>query len=326
VEACGLRGNGQLLSYCKVGETNVKPSSHPSTDFGDQTVEVVVARNPHGQLEFVQQACLVVLAGPRIGQRVALQSKPLTIGRGSKSKLIFDADSVSRRHSSIEWSGGRHRVKDLGSTNGTFVNETRINEHVLEDGDRIQLGRVLLKYISGSNIENAYHAEIQRLTHFDGLTGVGNRRHFDEALAQEVAVFSEHMRPLSLILFDLDHFKQVNDKYGHPAGDSVLRQVAEVVSQTMGPELLLARTGGEEFAVLCAGVTEGAAQEIAESIRLAVEQARFIFDGTHIPTTLSLGVAEMARARVPDGKSLFSAADARLYAAKSAGRNCVRAG
>ncbi len=241
----------------------MKPISPPSTDFGDQTVEVEVARNPQGQLGFVQQACLVVLAGPRIGQRVALQSKPLTIGRGSKAKLIFDADSVSRLHSSIEWSGGRHRVKDLGSTNGTFVNETRINEHVLEDGDRIQLGRVLLKYISGGNIENAYHAEIQRLTPFDGLTGVGNRRQFDEALAQEVAVFTEHMRPLSLILFDLDHFKQVNDKYGHPAGDSVLRQVAEVVNQTVGPELLLTRTGGEEFAVLCAGVTEVAAQEIA---------------------------------------------------------------
>lgn len=302
------------------------PNSSRENEFGDQTVEVAVSRDGLGQLAVAQQACLVVLAGPRIGQRVTLQSKSLTIGRGSKNRLIFDVDSVSRNHASIEWTGSAHSVKDLGSTNGTFVNERRVTERVLGDGDRIQLGKVLLKHISSGNIEGAYHAEIQRLTRFDGLTGVANRRHFDEVLESEVALAGESLKPLSCIVFDLDHFKQVNDQHGHPAGDSVLRQVAEVVGGVTGPELFLARVGGEEFVVLCPGVSHAAACELAERIRRAVEQRRIEFDGVHIRATVSAGVAEISSMNPGDGQALFLAADQRLYAAKSAGRNRVCGG
>ncbi|MDX2051171.1 MAG: GGDEF domain-containing protein [Polyangiaceae bacterium] len=292
-------------------------------DFGDQTVETTISRDALGQVTFAQQACLVVLAGPRIGQRVALAGKALSIGRGSKNRLIFDADSVSRQHASIEWTGAAHQVKDLGSTNGTFVNERRVIDCVLKDSDRVQLGKVLLKYISSGNIESVYHAEIQRLTRFDGLTGVPNRRHFDEVLESEFTQLAEHQRPLSVVVFDLDHFKQVNDKHGHPAGDSVLRQVAERVAKVLGSELFLARTGGEEFAVVCPGMPVELAGEVAERIRACVEAERYMFDGTAIPMTVSLGVAAASSLNPPNIPALLGEADRRLYVAKSHGRNRV---
>src|SRR5690606_9468878 len=160
------------------------------------------------------------------------------------------------------------------------------------DGDRLQIGKVLLKYISGSNVESAYHEEIQRLMRYDGLTGVHNRSHFEETLHNVIWRARMDPSPTSLILFDLDHFKQINDTYGHTAGDAVLRQVAAIITQQVPPGQLFARVGGEEFAVLLSGVDVQGAYALAESIRRAVESSVFVFDGNRIPVTVSLGVAQ----------------------------------
>jgi two-component system, cell cycle response regulator len=293
-------------------------------DLHETTVEVTINRESSALRRAVPgQAFLVVIAGTRLGYRTLLSEQPLEIGRGSTCGLVLDVDSVSRQHARVEWAGAGHRLLDLGSTNGTFVNELRISEHVLRDGDRLQIGKVLLKYIGGNNIEGAYHEEIQRLMRFDGLTGVHNKSHFEETFRNALWTARAQSMPVSLILFDLDHFKAINDTHGHTAGDAVLRQVASVVSGQVSQHELFARVGGEEFAVLCPGRTLSQALELAERMRRAVEHTQCSFDSNRIPVTISLGVAERKTSGNETSEALFERADAQLYAAKAAGRNCV---
>jgi diguanylate cyclase (GGDEF)-like protein len=293
-------------------------------DLYETTVEVTITRDftravrrsaPH-------QAYLVVIAGPRLGHRAVLDEAPLEIGRGSQCGLQLDVDSVSRLHARVEWTGQAHKVVDLRSTNGTYVNESRVTEQELRDGDRVQIGKVLLKYISGGNVENAYHEEIQRLMRFDGLTGVHNRSHFEETFHNVVWRARFDPSPTTLIMFDLDHFKSINDTYGHTAGDAVLRQSAAVVTGLVPQDQLFARVGGEEFAVLLSGYDLQAAYALAESIRRAIEGTAFVFDGQRIPVTVSLGVAERHPSD-PAPQALYERADAKLYEAKASGRNRV---
>jgi diguanylate cyclase (GGDEF)-like protein len=296
-------------------------------DFTDTTVEVTVTRDITGHLRITPayQACLVVISGAKLGQRTPLSKNIVMIGRGNSADLVLDMDSVSRQHARIDWTGEAHKLVDLGSTNGTFVNEARVREQVLTDGDRIQVGKALLKYISGSNIESSYHEEIQRLTRYDGLTGVCNKRTFEDALEAEVAAARRSQKNTGLIVFDLDHFKSVNDTWGHTAGDAVLRQVSDIVSGVLGSEQLLGRVGGEEFAVLWSGAPDiSAMRALAEGIRRTVEGEDIVFEGTHIPVTVSLGVAMRLPHSSETSEGLYKRADERLYEAKGAGRNCVR--
>lgn len=295
-------------------------------DFYDSTVEVTVSRDMSGFMHVAeqQQAMLLVLSGARIGHRVVLNDNPLTIGRGSSCELILDADSVSRNHAVVEVADGRHRLVDKGSTNGTFVNHNRVRERMLHDGDQIQIGKALLKYLAGGNIEAVYHEEFQRLMHHDGLTNARTRVSFDEAFRVALMMERSNPKPLSLIVFDIDHFKQVNDTHGHTAGDAVLQQLASVVEGVLADRHMFGRLGGEEFGVLLEGHALAEACELAEQLRVRVQQARFVFEKTHIPISVSLGVAERAPGSGEAAEALFERADQRLYAAKSAGRNCVR--
>jgi diguanylate cyclase (GGDEF)-like protein len=214
-------------------------------------------------------------------------------------------------------------VTDLGSTNGTFVNETRVAGASLADGDRVQVGNVLLKYIAGGNVEGAYHEEIQRLMRFDGLTGAANRGHFEDALRTAVVRARHSAQPIGLLLLDLDHFKTVNDTWGHPAGDSVLRQAAELLARGLGSNQLLARVGGEEFAVLWPGADLAAMRHLAEALRISVAEGEWQASGHRIRLTISIGAAARPAGSTDLPGRLYEQADARLYAAKRAGRNCV---
>jgi diguanylate cyclase (GGDEF)-like protein len=270
-----------------------------------------------------QQALLIALSGARIGTRSVLGDGAVDIGRGSACQLILDADSVSRRHARIEWNGEEHRLIDLGSTNGTFVNGSRIKEAILRDGDRIGIGKALLKYLAGGNIEGAYHEEIQRLMRFDALTGVFNKRHFEESLRLAVFTTRTKPKPISLIVFDLDHFKKINDKHGHMAGDHVLCEMAKAVKEVLFPDQIFGRVGGEEFAVLWEGSTLRGALDQAERIRVRIAGHRFNFEGSNLPVTVSVGVAERASGVEEEPERLYERADEKLYQAKAGGRNRV---
>jgi diguanylate cyclase (GGDEF)-like protein len=268
------------------------------------------------------RACLVVIYGPELGKRAPLGQATFEIGRSSRSDLPIDQESISRHHARITFDGQSHVVEDLGSTNGTFVNDVNVRRQGLKDGDQVKLGRSILKYMSGDNIEANYHEEIYRLMTMDALTQTHNRRYFNEALEREYNRSLRYRRSLSLILFDIDHFKKINDTYGHVAGDSVLRQLAMVVKPRLRQQDCLARVGGEEFAVLLPEVENPGARIAADKVRAIVEAARFLVDNKEFGCTVSVGVITFD-ARMTSPQMLYEMADKNLYAAKNGGRNRV---
>lgn len=269
-----------------------------------------------------EHACLVVIYGPELGRRASLGRAAFEIGRSSRSDLPIDQESISRHHARITFDGQRHNIEDLGSTNGTFVNDTNVKRQPLKDGDQVRVGRSILKYMSGDNIEADYHEEIYRLMTMDALTQTHNRRYFNEALEREHNRSHRYQRALSLILFDIDYFKKINDTYGHVAGDNVLRQLATVVKPRLRSQDLLARVGGEEFAILLPEVENGGARIAADKVRAIVESSRFMVDDKEFGCTVSIGVATFSPTATSP-QMLYELADKNLYAAKNGGRNRV---
>jgi diguanylate cyclase (GGDEF)-like protein len=267
-------------------------------------------------------ACVVVIYGPDLGKRLPLGVAPFEIGRSAKNDLPIDQESVSRHHARITFDGQGYCLKDLQSTNGTFINDEAIVEGRLADGDQVRIGRSILKFMTGENIEVQYHEEIYRLMTVDGLTQVYNRRFFNEALEREFNRAKRYERALSLILFDIDFFKRINDTFGHVAGDNVLRHMALSVKPRLRREDILARTGGEEFGILLPEIALDGARTIAEKVRRIVETAQVKHEQQNVRWTISLGVAGL-KGDEATPEDLYQAADQRLYEAKQGGRNRV---
>jgi two-component system cell cycle response regulator len=218
-------------------------------------------------------------------------------------------------------------IEDLGSTNGTYVNDEKLAKDrcALKDGDQIRVGRSILKFMTGTNLEANYHEEIYRLMTVDALTQVYNKRYFGEALEREYNRAHRYKRELSLVLLDVDHFKVINDTNGHLAGDAILRQVAAEVKPRLREQDIFARVGGEEFAMLLPEIGRDGAMITGEKVRRIIEGATFVFEKISAKITVSVGVTSLdLRSREPN--SLYERADAALYEAKAKGRNCVQAG
>jgi diguanylate cyclase (GGDEF)-like protein len=282
------------------------------------TVVSKISDKPAGK-----NACLVVIYGLELGRKFNLDTPNVILGRSSKADVQIDQESVSRNHAKIINTGKSMILRDLGSTNGTYVNDQLIDEYVLRDSDLVKIGRTIFKFLSGGNVENAYHEEIYRLTTVDGLTQIHNRRYFLEQLEREVSRARRYRRDLSLILFDIDRFKSINDNHGHLAGDYVLTQLASVVRGKIRREDLFARYGGEEFAIVLPETDSPSAAAFAEKVRRLIEKAPFKFEDTLLRITVSVGVASLAEEI--DSTELVKRTDDKLYEAKEAGRNCVRA-
>jgi diguanylate cyclase (GGDEF)-like protein len=270
-------------------------------------------------------ACLVLIypTGTDLGRRFPLDGETLIIGRGSDCDIVVDLDSVSRRHAQLQRHEDEIVVSDLGSTNGTYVNETQVKEQTLADGDQVKIGNAIFKFLSGGNVETGYHEAIYRMTIIDGLTEAYNSRYFFEFLDREMARCARYRRPLSLVMFDLDHFKKINDTHGHLAGDFVLRELARRLRGRIRKEELLARYGGEEFVVLLPEADHEGAVDFAEQIRCIVEREPFEFEGDVIPLTISVGVATLSGQPATDAAQFVKIADDNLYRAKRGGRNRV---
>jgi diguanylate cyclase (GGDEF)-like protein len=283
---------------------------------------VVTAISKISDRPVAKEACLVVIYGLELGKKFNLNRPQIIIGRSSKADIQIDQEAVSRNHCKIINTGNAIMLRDMGSTNGTYVNDEMIDEYVLRDGDFIKVGRCIFKFLSGNNIENAYHEEIYRLTTIDGLTQVFNKRYFIETLEREIGRANRYRRELSLIMFDIDHFKKINDTYGHLAGDHVLKQLASVIKTRIRREDILSRYGGEEFAIILPEIDNYNAMNFADKIRQLVEKAVFKFEDTDIPVTISIGVASMTQ-ELQEPHEFIRIADSHLYEAKSAGRNRV---
>src|SRR3954469_16775404 len=290
------------------------------TNVRSKTVVTVISKiseRPAGK-----DACLVVIYGLELGRKYNLETANVIVGRSSKSEIQIDQESVWRNHAKLINTGKSIILRDLGSTNGTYVNDQLIDEYVLRDGDFVKIGRTIFKFLSGGNIENSYHEEIYRLTTVDGLTQIFNRRYFLEQLDREVSRAKRYRRELSLILFDIDHFKKINDSYGHLAGDYVLTQLATVIKGKIRREDVLARYGGEEFAIVLPEIDGNNAMQFAEKVRKLVEKAPFKFEDTKIAVTVSVGLATCSDG--DDAAALIKRTDEKLYEAKGAGRNCTK--
>ncbi len=291
-----------------------------TSDLKNKTVVTVISRI--AEKPVAKEACLVVIYGMELGKKFNLDNPSLIIGRSSKCDVQIDQESVSRNHCKLINTGKSVLVRDLGSTNGTYVNDDPVDEHVLRDGDLIKVGRTIFKFLTGGNIENAYHEEIYRLTTVDGLTQIYNKRYFMEVLEREISRSHRYGRELSLIMFDIDHFKNVNDTYGHLAGDHVLKHLASVIKQRIRREDIMARYGGEEFAIILPEIDAYNSRQFAEKIRRLVEKTVFKFEDTVIPVTISIGVAT-SNADTNAPEEFIKIADENLYEAKRRGRNCV---
>src|SRR4051812_20585816 len=231
-----------LLSRKTIDPNDLSDSDHVRAKTVVTTISRVTDR-PLGK-----EACLVVIYGSELGKKYNLNASAIVIGRSSKCDIQIDQESISRNHSKIINTSKSLLIRDLGSTNGTYVNDEPVDEYVLRDGDLIKIGRTIFKFLTGGNIENAYHEEIYRLTTIDGLTQIFNKRYFLETIEREVARSQRYRRALSLVMFDIDHFKRINDTFGHLAGDFVLKHLASAIKNKIRREDIFARYGGEEFA------------------------------------------------------------------------------
>ncbi len=272
-----------------------------------------------------KNACLVYIypTGPNMGSRYVLESNAITeIGRTDDCQVFNQDPSVSRLHARLDLRADGFYVTDLASTNGTYVNNAKIKECRLEDGDSVRVGNCLYRFLESGNLEMVYHEEIYRLTVIDSLTNLHNRRYMNDTLEREYSRALRYERPLSVVMFDIDRFKQVNDLHGHLAGDFVLRDLASLVKQVIRKDELFCRYGGEEFCVILPETPLQEAHEAAERYRKVVEQHVFLYQDVRLPVTISLGVA-MFDASLTSIEALIEAADSKLYEAKRLGRNCV---
>ena len=271
--------------------------------------------------------CLVHIypTNQSIGRRYPLGVDTLRLGRGDDNDIRIHDNSVSRRHAVIEPDSDGYLILDLGSTNGTFVNDQQVTTPtVLRDGNFLRVGNCIYKFLTGGNIEADYHEEIYRLTITDGLTNINNHRFLIDFLDRELARSIRHERPLSVLMLDLDRFKQVNDKHGHLCGDHVLRELSHRLKSFVRREDLFARYGGEEFTMVLVETNSKEAGSAAERVRDAVANHPFRYEGIVLNLTVSIGATttiggegELTPAEI------LKRADVNLYKAKHAGRNRV---
>jgi diguanylate cyclase (GGDEF)-like protein len=269
-----------------------------------------------------KDAALVVLYGEDLGKRYMLAKVETLIGRSSRSDIRVDQESVSRRHAKLSHIGRAVIIRDLQSTNGTLVNDERVAEYELRNGDLVKIGRTIFKFIAGGNIEQLYHEEIYRLTTVDGLTQAYNRRYFLEQLDREMGRCQRYGRRLILGLFDIDDFKQVNDTHGHLAGDQVLTGIAALVRSKIRREDIFARLGGDEFALALPEITLPQGLQVGDKLRKLISKREFSHDGAALSLTISMGLLEY-RGKATDGAALLKQADLKLYEAKRQGKNRV---
>jgi two-component system, cell cycle response regulator len=275
------------------------------------------------------EANVILIAHPDnklLGTRFRISvGSSLEIGRAPSAEISLpDVLSISRNHARLHFVGGDVELEDLHSTNGTAVNDRPIRGRVvLRSGDRFQVGAVHFKFLHERDPEHAYHEAIYQLVMRDGLTEIFNRRKYEEEVQRELARAQRHGRPLALILFDIDNFKQVNDNYGHLSGDFVLKTLAALARELVRPEQTFARVGGEEFVILSPETDALGGRQLAERLRERFAGHEFLYGSVQVPITCSFGVAEAA-ATVMTPEALYNAADRALYAAKTAGRNRVQ--
>lgn len=269
--------------------------------------------------------CVTVLTGTHAGKLFKLKTGHAVIGRAPNAEIHVEDDGISRAHCRVRSEGKQVWVEDMGSRNGTFVNGARLQApHELVEGDKIQVGRgTVLRFGFHDDLDQSFHESLLSSALRDGLTKLFNKRYFLDRLDSELKFAQRHGTALSLLMLDLDHFKRVNDTLGHLAGDTVLTAIATALSRAVRNEDVVARFGGEEFAIVLRAIAVDRAAGMAERLRKMVEGIPVEHDNKRIKVTVSIGVAGYPALDVKAPEELVEAADKALYRAKRAGRNRV---
>jgi two-component system, cell cycle response regulator len=274
-------------------------------------------------------ATLVVVRGADLGRHFPLRRNRVVLGRGDAADVVLQDKQISRAHAAIESlrAGGEtiYRLTDLGSTNHVYVNGRRADSHPLSDGDKIQLGDIVLKFELHDAIDARFHTEIRNRIRYDDLTGLLTYESFRTALEWELERYGSSPKGCGVVMMDLDDFKKLNDSHGHLAGSAVLAQVGSLIRDKLRYFDVAARYGGEEFVAYLPETHTAEAFTAAERLRLLFVEQVFHYDGRTIPLTISMGVSHFPE----DGGELVelvAVADERLYAAKRAGKNRVVGG
>lgn len=271
---------------------------------------------------------LVLLVGPAstVGRQWPIEDTDRIIGRAPTAHIYVDDKSVSKSHAKVLLQGGDVSIMDLESTNKTIVNGkliTPLSPIKLTNNDQIKCGNIIFKYLEQGNLETVASAQTYGRSQTDALTGIANRGALNLKGPEAFHRSGLLGIPLSLIAFDIDHFKKVNDTYGHLTGDYVLQEIARVIgTRLIRGNDFFSRTGGEEFTLLLLGSNLKTAEEVAERIRQTIEAHQFVFEGTKIPITISAGVAIKTDAD-SSWEAVYERADKALYHSKNSGRNRV---
>ncbi|NDF14566.1 GGDEF domain-containing protein [bacterium] len=274
-----------------------------------------------------QPACLILIRGNPQGHRFFLTADEMIIGRDPSADISIPDPSISRRHARVLRTPNGVTLEDLGSSNGTSINGKKIESGSvveLTKEDLIKLGNSIVKYLPAGEIEIIFYGNLNQAANSDPLTKCFNKGYFLEAIEAEVKRARAFLTPLSLIFFDLDHFKRVNDTHGHEGGDLVLKEFSNLVRglSLLSQKDIFARYGGEEFCLLMPGTTLAMAERHADTIRAKVQAHAFVYEGKKIPVTTSLGVSEL-RSDMESASDLIKSADKALYQSKEGGRNRV---
>jgi two-component system, cell cycle response regulator len=312
---------GTIVAMASVPPSRARPQARGGSaahEDEDESTRITNLSSLESELRARRQqvhAYLVVLAGTNLGEMYKIEGPESVVGRATSAQLRLNDDGISRRHCRVLSIGGRVIIEDLGSANGTVVNGEMIQHQELKEGDKVRLGaNTMLKFTYQDKLDETFQQQMYDAALRDGLTKCYNKKFFVDRLETEFAYAKRHKAMLSVLMFDVDHFKRVNDTFGHLAGDAVLVHLARITQSML-------RT--EEFALICRGIPLLNAGVVGERMRAAVEQHNFEFQGKRIPVTISVGVAALPEAAASSPSELVGEADEALYEAKRSGRNRV---
>jgi diguanylate cyclase (GGDEF)-like protein len=281
-----------------------------------------------------QEACLILIRGTPQGHRFFLTLPEMTIGRTAPADIVINDQGVSRKHAlvtnkPVPGQPNMVTLTDLGSSNGTMVNDKRLSKDqavTLEKEDMIKLGNSILKFLPQGELEILMLGNLESAANTDPLTKIYNKRFLMEAIEAEFKRSKMLHTDLSLLFFDIDFFKKINDTHGHDAGDYVLKEFTSLIrSKYLREKDVFGRYGGEEFIILLQNTPAADAAKTAERVRGAIETHPFIYDGKRLPVTTSIGVAEISSS-MESAQTLIKLSDKALYEAKNSGRNKVVVG
>jgi diguanylate cyclase (GGDEF)-like protein len=307
-----------------------KSSTFDPNDSGEKTV--ILYKDAKGELrtqptrEFSIHFTVIMGKEPDFGKHFSFSKDRISIGRDNKNDVPIHDEMVSKFHCEV-YVAQNHQleqvvIKDLNSTNGTYVNGSMISQMILKPGDKLELGETVLRVGYNDEIEREYHSKLFDFAARDTLTGLYNKRFVLSELESHFKIARRNKRLFSIIIFDIDNFKDINDTFGHLAGDAYLKKVGQILNDTLREQDISGRVGGEEFLIIIPETKLQGAMDLAERFRKKVESSEIIFQDQSIRATISAGVSQFELGN-KDWVLLVKEADDALYRAKRKGKNKV---